>query len=340
MEGSKLSTMYNELLTAAGKDFPQQAEGEPDGHYMRRLVLAVSKCSDDAWESLSSPAHDWYNAQAVRVKAHQNPEDCPGFEKIILYPPPFAPEHIDVSLDTLRVMHEIGTIHGGIEETTAAEQAQLIREVMDAGWPARGPEGDVHILTDAPIKGAFNPDEAEAIPLVARDGKYVAPDDQNSPHVDPTPDKSSVRSHWKRQIDIPKKYTATDDGINAAMDCGKIDCPELPKPSSNDVAHQDSSPYVSLDWPLVSRSQLEAVKNGTGRIEDEEGNEIVMLPKHTATDAVRAIVIQHQDWNQVQILREMEAQGRAVTMSTIATVRSMTLATIAVAKGLEKWVEG
>ena len=77
-----------------------------------------------------------------------------------------------------------------------------------------------------------------------------------------------------------------------------------------------------------------------GRIEDEEGNEIVMLPKHTATDAVRAIVIQHQDWNQVQILREMEAQGRAVTMSTIATVRSMTLATIAVAKGLEKWVEG
>jgi hypothetical protein len=50
--------------------------------------------------------------------------------------------------------------------------------------------------------------------------------------------------------------------------------------------------------------------------------------------------MQHQDWNQAQIMRELESQGRVVSIGTIATVRSMTLATIAVAKGLGKWVEG
>jgi hypothetical protein len=63
------------------------------------------------------------------------------------------------------------------------------------------------------------------------------------------------------------------------------------------------------------------------------------LPKRTATDAVRAIVMQHQDWNQAQIAAELEAHGQPVSLGTIATVRSMTLATIAVAKGLGKWVE-
>ena len=62
-----------------------------------------------------------------------------------------------------------------------------------------------------------------------------------------------------------------------------------------------------------------------------------LSPKHTVTDAVRALVMQHQDWNQAQIMRELESQGRVVSIGTIATVRSMTLATIAVAKVLGKW---
>ena len=72
-----MTTIYSELLAAAGTEFLPQAEGEPDGHYMRRLVLAVSKASDNDWERLSKEAQDWYNAQAKRVKAHQDPEALP-----------------------------------------------------------------------------------------------------------------------------------------------------------------------------------------------------------------------------------------------------------------------
>ena len=97
---------------------------------------------------------------------------------------------------------------------------------------------------------------------------------------------------------------------------------------------------IDAGWPIVTHSQLEAVKNGTSRLEDQNGDEIVVIPKHTATDAVRAVVMQHQDWNQSQIAAELEANGHTVSLGTIATVRSMTLATIAVAKGLGKWVEG
>jgi len=235
-----LSTIYSELLAAVepGHEFLSQAESEPDGHYLRRLVLAVSKCSDEAWEALSIHACDWYNTQAKRVKAHQEPEECPGL---------------------------VGPI---------------VDAVIDAGWPDRGPEGDIHIVSDSPVESehTFNPSEAAHVPLAAKDGQFVAPADQDSPHA--------------------------------------------------------------LDWPVVSKSQLEAVKNGTSRLEDQDGNHIVVLPKHTATDAVRAIVMQHQDWNQSQIAAELEAHGQTVSLGTIATVRSMTLATIAVAKGLGKWVEG
>ena len=74
-----MTTIYSELLEAAGKEFLPQAEGEPDAHYLRRLVLAVSKATDEAWFKLSEPAREWYNAQAIRVKQHQDPEHCPGF---------------------------------------------------------------------------------------------------------------------------------------------------------------------------------------------------------------------------------------------------------------------
>jgi hypothetical protein len=190
-----LTTIYSELLAVAGTEFLPQADGEPDGHYLRRLVLAVSKASDSDWERLSKEAQDWYNAQAKRVKAHQDPEECPGF---------ISP---------------------------------IVDAVIDAGWPTG---------------------------------------------------------------------------------------PELPKASSNDVAHQDSQATVVQEFDTVIKDAF---------------NPYASEPKHTATDAVRAVVMQHQDWNQSQIAAELEAKGQTVRLGTIATVRSMTLATIAVAKGLGKWVE-
>jgi putative NADH-flavin reductase len=113
--------------------------------------------------------------------------------------------------------------------------------------------------------------------------------------------------------------------VDAVIDAGWPTGPELPKSSSNDVAHQDSQAAVVQEFDTVIKDAFKPY--------DSES-------KHTATDAVRALVMLHTDWNQAQIMRELESQGRVVGIGTIATVRSMTLATIAVAKGLGKWVEG
>lgn len=214
-----MTTIYSELLAAAGTEFLPQAEGEPDGHYLRRLVLAVSKASDNDWERLSKEAQDWYNAQAKRVKAHQDTEECPGFGILDGYDGP-------VDNDSYKA---------------ADPDDPIIDAVIEAGWPTG---------------------------------------------------------------------------------------PELPKASSNDVAHQDSR-------HALSPAEQSAVVEETESVLKDSWN----FTKHTATDAVRALVMLHTDWNQAQIMRELESQGRVVSLGTIATVRSMTLATIAVAKGLGKWVE-
>jgi hypothetical protein len=189
-----LTTIYSELIEAAGAEFLPQAEGEPDGHYLRRLVLIVCSCTDEKWESLSKTAQDWNNAQALRLKSQQDPEECPGFDPQLI------------------VIDEASSI------------PKIVDAVVDAGWP-----------------------------------KNHTPEQQES---------------------IIKEVDAT---LNYLMDATS--------------------------------------------------------PKPTATDAVRALVMQHQDWNQSQIAAELEAHGQPVSLGTIATVRSMTLATIAVAKGLGKWVE-
>jgi hypothetical protein len=191
-----LTTIYDELLAAAGEEFLPQAEGEPDAHYIRRLVLIVCSCTDEKWETLSKAAQEWNNAQALRVKDHQDPEECPGFNSQL-----------------------------------------IVDAIIDAGWPTG---------------------------------------------------------------------------------------PELPKASSNDVAHQDSQAAFVQEFDTVIKDAFKPY--------DSES-------KRTATDAVRALVMQHQDWNQSQIAAELEAHGQPVSLGTIATVRSMTLATIAVAKGLGKWTE-
>ena len=211
-----MTTIYSELHAAAGTEFLPQAEGEPDGHYLRRLVLAVSKASDNDWERLSKEAQDWYNAQAKRVKAHQDPEECPGF---------------------------YGT-HAQWEHEHKDDQIKIVDAVVNAGWP----------------------------------------------------DKPS-----------PQQIL---DSVTIALD------EDLKKPLFHEGPIVDVPPqYVKMVDEMVN-------------------------PKHTATDAVRALVMLHADWNQAQIMRELESQGRVVSIGTIATVRSMTLATIAVAKGLGKWVEG
>jgi hypothetical protein len=249
-----LTTIYSELLAAAGAEFLPQAEGEPDGHYLRRLVLAVSKASDNDWERLSKEAQDWYNAQAKRVKAQQDPEECPGFN----------PQMI--------VVDEASSI------------PKIVDAVVDAGWPI-GPE----------LPKASSNDVAH----------------QDSPlHFEGSP-AYFPGSPGEAIVDAVKEYLTT-----------------APK--------RDSPHIVSGTIPLETDGEIV----DAGALHDAIDAFMVQSPKHTATDAVRALVMQHQDWNQAQIMRELESQGRVVSIGTIATVRSMTLATIAVAKGLGKWVEG
>lgn len=206
--------IYSELFDLVGVCLEPQPLGEPDGHYLRRLVLAVSKASDNDWERLSKEAQDWYNAQAKRVKAHQDPEECPGFDPQLI------------------VIDEASSI------------PSIVDAVVDAGWPEK-----------------------------------------------PSPQQIM-------------------DSVTTAFD------EDLKKPLFHEGPIVDVPPqYVKMVDEMVNS-------------------------KPTATDAVRALVMQHQDWNQSQIAAELEAHGQPVSLGTIATVRSMTLATIAVAKGLGKWVEG
>ena len=262
-----MTTIYSELLAADGAEFLPQAEGEPDGHYLRRLVLAVSKCSDESWEALSTAAHDWYNAQAIRVKTHQDPEACPGFYGSFAS---WEHEHKD---------DQVAFVDASVNQLVKAgfDKDELLKELADR--------------------------DKRVAHLAGLDNLPVTPE---------------------------KQHDALVDAIEKVVDAGWPTGPELPKPSSNDVAHQDSPRALSLAEQGAVVEEFESV------IKDSWS----AIPKHTATDAVRALVMQHQDWNQSQIAAELEAEGQPVSLGTIATVRSMTLATIAVAKGMGKWVEG
>jgi hypothetical protein len=269
-----LTTIYSELIEAAGAEFLPQAEGEPDGHYLRRLVLAVSKCSDEAWEALSTAAHDWYNAQAKRVKAQQDPEECPGFNGAFAQ---WEHEHKDDKVS-------IKANYVALTDTPDDPNCKIVDAVVDAGWPT-GPE----------LPKASSNDVAH----------------QDSPlHFEGSP-AYFPGSPGEAIVDAVKEYLTT-----------------APK--------RDSPHIVSGTIPLETDGEIV----DAGALHDAIDAFMVQSPKHTATDAVRAIVMQHQDWNQSQIAAELEAHGQPVSLGTIATVRSMTLATIAVAKGLGKWVEG
>jgi hypothetical protein len=247
-----LTTIYSELLAAAGTEFLPQAEGEPVEHYLRRLVLAVSKASDNDWDRLSKEAQDWYNAQAKRVKAHQDPEHCPGF----LNP--------------------------------------IVDAVVDAGWP-------------------LNP---------AMVGECGYPD------VSATPKQGKVT------------VVTFLDGGTQSKDINPIRDPYPWKPQELECSNGHVKVVHPEEFGPVVPEKGVSVSVFTAAPSEDQDSPHALNPKHTATDAVRALVMLHTDWNQAQIMRELESQGRVVSLGTIATVRSMTLATIAVAKGLGKWVEG
>ena len=65
---------------------------------------------------------------------------------------------------------------------------------------------------------------------------------------------------------------------------------------------------VDAGWPADAPAQADAAI-GPVPLGDQDSPH-ALSPKHTATDAVRAIVMQHQDWNQVADLRELRHRTR------------------------------
>lgn len=131
--------------------------------------------------------------------------------------------------------------------------------------------------------------------------------------------------------------------------------------TSNDVGKGESRAHVSSEVP-VENIALDTVPEDSGDgdlrgetgaagppkaegsrqgYEQEQAARSVSVSSTPSaainkTDRIRALVMQHPDWTQVQI---KEAIGEDSALGTIATVRSVTLATIAVAKRLGKWVD-
>ena len=267
-------TIYDELMEAAGTEFLPQAEGEPDAHYLRRLVLIVCSCSDEKWGTLSKAAQDWNNAQALRVKAHQDPEECHGFPPSLLSELQRTGTELKYP-DYDSITKDVVTVNCPIPDTgTTMKRADRVTE-KDAN-------------ADQLVKSGFDKDDLL---------KELADRDKRVAHLAGLDNLPGAPVHVT---------------VNGSTDGFSV-----------------SGTTLILDKPIVALIP---------DVEDQDSPH-ALSPKYTATDAVRALVMQHPDYNQSQIAAELEAYGRTVSLGTIATVRSMTLATIAVAKHLGKWVE-
>lgn len=63
-----MSKIQTELQAATGTD-PKRGEDRQD--YLARMMVAVGKLSDDAWEDLGKPSQEWFNAAAAVQNANK-----------------------------------------------------------------------------------------------------------------------------------------------------------------------------------------------------------------------------------------------------------------------------
>lgn len=125
--------------------------------------------------------------------------------------------------------------------------------------------------------------------------------------------------------DTPTEIIALDTNASTSSErLQGVDCPEC----ENGTAHTHE--------PKVG--QLKIVDNKPVAAPVAQAVEAVPEVVHSLgkTDAIRALVMQHPEWTHEQL---KAAVGGDVTRATLNTVRSVTLATIAVAKRLGKWVD-
>lgn len=94
-------------------------------------------------------------------------------------------------------------------------------------------------------------------------------------------------------------------------------------------------PFLPGELPKDALNRLVA---NVAKANDEMNRVLIKaaLGGFNKTDRIRALVMQRPEWTHEQL---KAAVGEDVTRATLNTVRSVTLATIAVAKQLGKWVE-
>lgn len=70
-------SVYDEMLTAAGKDFEKQAPTETATDYVTRLLKTVSEVDIEHFDAMSPEAQEWHNETAKKIMAgvaFDNPE--------------------------------------------------------------------------------------------------------------------------------------------------------------------------------------------------------------------------------------------------------------------------
>jgi hypothetical protein len=88
-----------------------------------------------------------------------------------------------------------------------------------------------------------------------------------------------------------------------------------------------------IDWSSRTYPIADHVEEVEPQMEDDE-EEDAPKPPPVRTDLIRACVIEHPDWEHPKIMAYL---GPGANPNTVSTVRSITLATMNIAKSLGKW---
>lgn len=159
-----------------------------------------------------------------------------------------------------------------------------------------------------------------------------------SPPPPPEPERGQILDFPEsKPIPVPAEVADFGKKLNEALAAGQTQvveefrvAPEILMPPRN-AQHATAEHVEEVEVP--SQVPAENIALDTGSADSAQAPDLSGLGK---TDLIRAFVIQHPDWSESQIKQEM---GDTIKKQTVATVRSVTLATIAVAKRLGKWVD-
>jgi hypothetical protein len=123
-------------------------------------------------------------------------------------------------------------------------------------------------------------------------------------------------------------------GFNALLDIEMVTVEPIPDFISEHQKYLATSlagNYVALvDKPVDPHCRI---SDDVEEVEPDEEDD-APKPPPVKTDLIRAVVIEHPDWEHPKIMAYL---GAGANPNTVSTVRSITLATINIARSLGKW---